>query len=251
MLGRYIREVLEAPCYRGHPIAALELGYAKWLFARARASDIDELFRALDIDPVKALQGFARWETLLAPIVSSIRASMEDGALLYGVVRALRPAHVVETGIDAGISTSFICAALIENGTGELHSIDQPPGFSADHVHQDGARYWWPDGTVAWAMPEVIRSAIRGRHHVDLRGTRAALPDLLGKLPVLDIFFHDDLHTPDHMLWEYETVWPRLRQDGLLISDDSNFGWVKFVRKMGLERRALLNIQRLTAIRKR
>jgi hypothetical protein len=36
----------------------------------------------------------------------------------------------------------------------------------------------------------------------------------------LDLFYHDSLHTFEHMLWEYQTAWRFLRDGGILLSDD-------------------------------
>ena len=50
----------------------------------------------------------------------------EDCTLLtlYALVRTIRPAIVVETGVANGFSSEVILHALAANGHGELHSID-------------------------------------------------------------------------------------------------------------------------------
>lgn len=45
---------------------------------------------------------------------------------LYLLIRAIKPAIVVETGVAAGISSSHILKALCDNGSGFLHSVDLP-----------------------------------------------------------------------------------------------------------------------------
>jgi hypothetical protein len=52
------------------------------------------------------------------------------------------------------------------------------------------------------------------------------------------------------MLWEYESVWPRLRPEGVLISDDVNHGWIEFCRRHQLCGAAFNNLDRLCALRK-
>lgn len=42
------------------------------------------------------------------------------GRLLYGLVRAVRPAKVVEFGMSYGISTLYLAAAVTDNGVGEV-----------------------------------------------------------------------------------------------------------------------------------
>ncbi len=257
-IARFLREVIGAPYYRRRPLEALQFAYAKWLFARFRLHDPVEFLRLLAIDTNIALDGFQKWLPTLQEVFSKVRQhqghqggiSMEDGIILYGLTRALRPETVIETGVAAGVSTSFIGAALIENGHGMLYSVELPPADSAARVHLDGAAFDWPDSGVGWAIPEAIKHGMGSRHTLVLQDVRVALPILIEHLPCIDIFFHDDLHTPDHMLWEFELVWPHIRLNGVLISDDVNFGWIQFCRKHRLGEHALHNIQRLTAIRK-
>src|SRR5436190_22702964 len=47
-----------------------------------------------------------------------------EGLRLFAVLRKLRPAVAVETGVCNGVSTAFLLLALDANGTGELHSLD-------------------------------------------------------------------------------------------------------------------------------
>ncbi len=52
---------------------------------------------------------------------------LPQGALLYLLVRALRPRRVVETGVRPGYSTAWLLAGLDANGTGELVSLGPGP----------------------------------------------------------------------------------------------------------------------------
>jgi Methyltransferase domain len=257
-IQKFFREVATTPYYRRRPVAALRFAYAKWVFSRSRVHDPMTFLTALDIDISTVMTGFQTWLPTFEKVVSAVRAhqgqhggiSLEDGTILYGITRALKPNTVIETGVAAGVSTAFISAALIDNGHGRLYSIELPPQESAARVHPDGGVFDWPDAGVGWAIPPQIRQALGQRHTLLLRDVRLALPALLSRLPDVDIFFHDDLHTPDHMLWEFELVWPHLRPGGVLISDDVNFGWIRFCRKHRLGERALDNMQRLSAVRK-
>lgn len=165
-------------------------------------------------------------------------------------MRTLHPDIVVETGVAAGVSTSFFGAALIENKHGTLVSIELPPAENNSQVRPDGSRYLWQGRGMGWAIPSDIRTGLANRHRLILQDVRHALPDLLDQIPQIDIFFHDDLHTPDHMLWEYELVWPRLRPGGVLVSDDVNYAWIEFCRRSGASGSALENVDRLCALRK-
>jgi hypothetical protein len=257
-IQKFLREVVTTPYYRRHPLAALQFAYAKWVFSRSRVDDPLTLLAALGVDIDTAMQGFHTWLPTLEGVISAVHKqqgqhggiSFEDGTILYGAIRALKPEIVVETGVAAGVSTAFTGAALIDNGNGRLFSIELPPEESGSRVHQDGGIFDWPDSGVGWAIPQEIKQALGPRHTMLLQDVRVALPALLRQLPYVDIFFHDDLHTPDHTLWEFELVWPHIRPGGLLISDDVNFGWIQFCHRHGLGEHALDNIQRLSAVRK-
>jgi predicted O-methyltransferase YrrM len=121
---------------------------------------------------------------------------------LYLLVRAARPRVVVETGVLYGASSAHILAALARNGGGELHSLEigrdtrEPP-----HDH-----FVAPELKLHWAL--IIGDS------------QSELPSLLGRCGSIDMFYHDSLHTFEHMTWEFETAFPYLSAGGLLASDD-------------------------------
>jgi len=126
--------------------------------------------------------------------------------LCYAICRLRKPANVVETGVAHGVSSAFLLQALAVNGTGALWSIDLPP-------LAEGA-----DDQVGRLVPAELRT----RWHL-LRGrTRQLLPPLVARLPAIDIFLHDSLHTYRNISREFQTVWPKLPPGGVLLSDDVN-----------------------------
>jgi hypothetical protein len=54
-----------------------------------------------------------------------------EGKILYALIRALKPAHVIEIGSYHGCSTTHICEALLKNGKGKLTSVDITHRFKA------------------------------------------------------------------------------------------------------------------------
>jgi hypothetical protein len=254
----FMREVSVAPCYRGSLSATAKYGYAKWVLSRFREKDPEKFLQGLGLQTGRALMGFEQWRPKLERVLHDVQqasdgqggVSSADGLVLYGLVRALEPDYVVETGVAAGVSTSYIGAGLIDNGHGHLFSIELPPKEGLALVCTDGSRYIWQDRGVGWAIPASIREGLGGRHRLILRDVRQALPDLLRKVPYVDIFFHDDLHAPEHMLWEYSLVWPRIRPGGVLVSDDSNYGWIRFCGELRQREEGFRNLDRLTALRK-
>jgi hypothetical protein len=257
-LTKFVREVVGSPHYRVNPAATIRYAYAKWTFRKFRRTEPAAFLADFGIDPGAAFDGFERWRRVLETAVAQIAnagdgqggISFQDGMVLYGLARALRPDYVIETGVAAGASTSFFGAALIENGRGKLFSIELPTAEVSGAVCEDGSRYGWQHKGVGWAVPAEVRRGLGNRCELILRDVRVGLPTLLERLPYVDIFFHDDLHTPDHMRWEYELVWPKLRDGGVLASDDVNHGWIEFCDGAGLGDEALRNIDRFCMVRK-
>jgi predicted O-methyltransferase YrrM len=139
-----------------------------------------------------------------------------DCATLYGLVRWLRPAVVVESGGFIGMSSAFIVKALADErlATAKLYSIE-----------------WDKDCEQGALIPDELRSASGG--FVPMRGK---VEDFLerGELPsAIDMFLHDSSHSHRHMLWEFRQFWPRLRDGGLLVSHDvqMNAAFPEFVAK--------------------
>lgn len=67
-----------------------------------------------------------------------------------------------------------------------------------------------------WLIPEYLKP----RHRLVLGDSRQLLPKMLIEYPRIDIFFHDSLHTFDHMYFEYSAAWSHIEDGGLLITDD-------------------------------
>jgi predicted O-methyltransferase YrrM len=258
-LIRLRQEIWNSSYYRLRPLRTARLLKAKYRLARSRTQDSTVLLHSLGIDPLDTMHDFNKWRSLFESTVDAVRTkpgdhggiSLEDGFVLYTVARSLRPQHVIETGVAAGVSTTFLGAALIDNGSGQLCSIELPAENVRGQRQADGALFQWPDYGVGWAIPDTVRAQLGQRHRLVLQDVRAALPSILSKMPSVDLFFHDDLHQPDHMLWEYRLVWEHLNPGGLLISDDVNYGWVRFCEEQNLPESALSNVQRLAAVRKR
>jgi predicted O-methyltransferase YrrM len=117
----------------------------------------------------------------------------------YAIIRARKPQHVVETGVDKGLGTVVIAAALLRNAAeghpGRVTSIDINP--EAGYLVR----------TEPW------------RSVVDLviSDSQQAIGEL--ECPV-DIFLHDSDHAPDRERAEFEKVEQKLTGDALLLTDN-------------------------------
>lgn len=149
------------------------------------------------------------WESLPAKPVRTGMLDFASAEIIYALVRELKPGKVIETGVANGISSSYILKAMERNGKGQLISVDCVP---------DGAPDFLPaDRKAGWLVPE----GLRGRWKFVEGRTSEKLPPLLADEPGPDIFIHDSEHSYENMLFEYKTAWPRLREGGLLLSDDT------------------------------
>jgi predicted O-methyltransferase YrrM len=65
-----------------------------------------------------------------------------------------------------------------------------------------------------------------------LGDSRELLPKISSEVGTIDLFFHDSLHTFDHMMFEYRTIWPLLKPGAILLSHDVhwNHAFRDFVR---------------------
>jgi len=130
------------------------------------------------------------------------------GSILYVCIRALKPIVMVETGVASGSSTRYILTAMKMNSRGMLYSIDLPnvdPGAVIPKGKQ-----------VGWLVPEELKS----RWRLIFGQSQEKLPLLLESLKSIDAFLHDSEHSYQTMIFEYETAWHYLRDEGLLLSDD-------------------------------
>jgi predicted O-methyltransferase YrrM len=234
--ARYVRAVADR---RLQPIAALCLH-------AATGRPVRELYEYLD--ELRAGEGLlAHLEEATADLLQTSERQASgtllpaEGRFLYALVRGLRPDVVVETGTANGVSTSFALEALERNGAGRLVSIDLPfveAGAGKVSAVVPGTEIGFWEGTPlppgresGWMVP----GRLRGRWELRVGSAQELLAPTLAELGPIDVFFHDSLHTREHMLFEYETAWPEIKTGGVLLSDDifQNDALPSFARSIG------------------
>jgi predicted O-methyltransferase YrrM len=154
------------------------------------------------------------------------------------VLRTLRPAVAVETGVCNGVSTAFLLLALDANGAGELHSLDLPEIAGEDY---EPGTFWDGKGGAVipadrepgWMIPERLRK----RWHLTLGRSQDELPGMLDRLGAIDFFLHDSEHSEACMRFEFDTAWAALRDGGVLAADDvnANIAFADFAAGQGRE----------------
>ncbi|MFD0412301.1 O-methyltransferase [Streptomyces sp. NPDC127108] len=98
------------------------------------ASALDRMFRSAEQDEATSRRIRTAWPEGSAPLGPQEQAdakaevympiSAEGGRLLYNLIRAARPATVIEFGTSFGISTLHLAAAVRDNGTGRVISTE-------------------------------------------------------------------------------------------------------------------------------
>ena len=67
-------------------------------------------------------RGFRSWDPMAV--------ELESAEFLYGLVRALKPQIVLESGTGRGLCSTFIAQALSDNGNGWLHTYEPLESFA-------------------------------------------------------------------------------------------------------------------------
>jgi predicted O-methyltransferase YrrM len=205
----------------GDPRAAVNL---RWLRALTGAPSDHLLDLAAEYDTLVPVEEEIHRRHLAGgrDSYAQIAAPLE----LYSFVRLLRPQHIVETGVSSGVSSAHFLLALDKNRAGTLHSIDFPTTQRGPVLAKDESPVSLPPGlSTGWAVP--FRSP-----RWDLRSGEAErlLPALVDELPHVDLFLHDDRHTPEQLALELSTLRPKLSPGALVLADNTNWTGEAFPR---------------------
>ena len=141
-------------------------------------------------------------ETSIIPL--DFDASNQLAILCYAVVRIIKPAVIVETGVARGVTSLYILKALEKNEGGHLYSIDLP-------LLRKGS-----EKEVGILVPNSLRS----RWTLLFGWSIYEMKKLQKKINKIDVFIHDSDHSYINQKTEYNMALGWLNKGGLLISDD-------------------------------
>ena len=164
-----------------------------------KLEDVQRYMRELDED--ENLRSVLRERTLASPDRHNSDVEPRYGRRLgwYALVRATKPRVVVETGVDRGLGTAVIGAALLRN------TKEGYPGlvYATDIIPTCGHLF---------AEPYKSYGRI-------LLGDSV---ELLKKFPeAVDIFLHDSDHRAEYEWAEFLAIEPRLHPGSIVMSDNS------------------------------
>lgn len=118
----------------------------------------------------------------------------------YVVARAIKPRIVVETGVDKGLGSVVLCAALLRNRNegfeGHYYGTDINPnaGYLLDGVYKEV-------GTILYGD---------------------SIESLSGLNVPIDLFVNDSDHSADYEYREYRTIQNRLHENSIVLSDNAD-----------------------------
>lgn len=149
-----------------------------------------------------ALLAHIRERTLASPDRAVADPSPRYGRRLgwYALVRAVKPKVVVETGIDKGLGSCVIAAALKRNAE-----------------EGRGGHYY---GTDINPRAGYLPQGVYAEHGEVLYGDSV---DSLARLDaVIDLFINDSDHSADYEALEYQTIRGKLAADSIVLGDNAH-----------------------------
>lgn len=150
------------------------------------------------------------------------------GFLYYGLVRALRPQHVVVIGSGYGFSVVCLALGLKDNGKGRLSFID--PSYS---LLKNGP-FKTIGGVGFWDDPEKVREHFRRFEvedvvtHYKLRSDEFFPVYYEKALPPIDVAFIDGSHALKDVRYDFLRVLAHSRKNTYIFLHDTNI----YIREM-------------------
>lgn len=133
--------------------------------------------------------------------------SEDEIRVIYTLVKFVNPSIVTETGVGAGVSTTAILSGISKDAL--LISIDP------DIPYGKG------DREIGFVIPDELKSNFKF-----VKGTSAEkMREVLENIEELDIFFHDSDHTYNNIMFELNSIMPKLSRNYIILVD--NYDWTE------------------------
>ena len=185
-----------------------------WFVAAVTGIGFDESFGYIEeLHNDQALLDHLRRAVTDSPLRRVMDSEPRFGrrAAWYAIVRATRPRHVVETGVDKGLGSCVLAAALLRNAdeghVGRLTALDINPDAGA----LIGGKY----------------ASVVDLHYGD------SIAMLASSASPVDLFLHDSDHRYEYQSAEYQAVAASLTEDSLVMSDHGGLALSDFARSSG------------------
>jgi predicted O-methyltransferase YrrM len=158
------------------------------------------------------------------------------GFLYYGLVRTLRPKHVLVIGSGYGFSVTCLALGLRDNARGRLSFVDPSYSILGDGPFQTvGGTAQWDDAAKVERRFACFGVADRVRHY-RLRSAEffERYPEL--DLPDIDIAFIDGNHRFEDVRHDFLASLRRMKKNGYLCLHDTNIYVRELLRHAGVKR---------------
>ncbi len=174
-----------------------------------------------------AIEGLRRHRDVLEAVHRAHRqagrdfyAQIQAPLELYALVRLARPRNLIEAGVSSGVSSTHLLLGVSDNHAGTLHSIDLPTLQRGPTLAAGETPVAIPPGMDSgWAVPPHLQR----RWDLNIGPSERVLPKLVEELPSVDLFLHDDKHTPRHLAFELATVRPKLSAGAIVLADNTQW----------------------------
>jgi hypothetical protein len=158
------------------------------------------------------------------------------GWLYYGLVRTLRPRHIVVIGSGFGFSVICLALGLKDNARGTLSFVDPSYSVLADGpLKTIGGTSQWDDPRKVHAHFDRFGIANLVTHH---RCTSETFFDEYPKLdlPPIDLAFIDGNHSYASVRHDFVSALHHCRRNSYLLLHDTNIYVRELVRHAGVKR---------------
>ena len=158
------------------------------------------------------------------------------GFLYYGLVRALRPRHIVVIGSGFGFSVVCLALGLKDNGEGSLSFVD-PSCSMLKH-----GPFNTVGGTSQWDDPQKVKAHFRRFGvervvtHYKLTSAEFFADYAQRGLPTIDMAFIDGNHSYADVRQDFISVLRQARRNSYLLLHDTNIYVRELVRHAGVKR---------------
>jgi len=158
------------------------------------------------------------------------------GFLYYGLVRALRPHHVMVIGSGFGFSVVCLALGLKDNGLGQLAFVD--PSYD---VLKHGP-FKTLGGRGMWSDPDSVAQHFErfglGKFVTHYKATSESFFSRYKELglPKIDLGFVDGNHAFKHVKHDFLQIAKRMGKNGYILLHDTNISFREIIHHAGVKR---------------
>jgi predicted O-methyltransferase YrrM len=207
----YLRIIAKKVVYRFETSGSSKNEYLNWY--ESKSTLIESYKKDLDAGLYTEATNYDKeLNDRATQILSALPVKLGGGGfstLIFYMIRKMKPAIVVETGVAAGFSSQAILKALSMNGSGELYSSDFPY-FRIDN----------PEKYVGI----IVEPELRKKWHLFTAGDEVNLPIILGQVngKKIDLLHYDSDKSYTGRVSALKVLHDHFHSDSWLLFDDIN-----------------------------